>query len=207
MTTIAFLAATPGSASIQEQERWIGPDDYVVMAGQRGLNQLTELLARSGTPLKAGDWIKIHDLTCLALSTSMLIRALRNFLGAGISIEIVKPGIVLVPGPSGNGHPLLDALDGHYRHAHGIKTHPADTAQQGRKRLLAADQLPAIRAMLDRPGATATTVAEELGVARSTLFNYLQRFGGRARARVDRPHQVIKRRAERAGDKAHIPER
>jgi hypothetical protein len=91
----------------------------------------------------------------------MLIRVLAKTLRAGISVEIVSQKLVIEPGATSEMHVLLDTLDGHYRHIHGIKTHPADTAPQGRKRLLDPDKLPEIRAKLDKPGATATDVAQE----------------------------------------------
>ena len=123
--------------------------------------------------LKAGDQVKIYSLSCLALSTTGLIRVLTNLLRDGISIQIAEPAIVINPREAAQKHELLDALDVHYRHLHGIKTHPPD--MKGRKRILGLDQLPAIRALLDEPGATATEVAQHLGVARATLFNYLVR--------------------------------
>lgn len=196
--TVAFLAQTPGSATIDEQKASLGADDLVVVAGKRSFNQLGELLARKGFALKAGDRVKLYDLSCLALSTTILIRVLAKMLRGGVSIEIVKPGIIITPDETDQAHALLHALDGHYRHVHGIKTHPADTAPQGRKRLLDADKLPEIRAMLDKPGATATSVAQELGVARSTLFNYLDRFDGNRAQR--RGQKGVEGGAEAAGD-------
>lgn len=174
--TVAFLAETPGSANIETQKAGLGPDDHVVLAGRQGLDKLTEILAHHGLNLGAGDRIKIFDLACVALPTPTLIRALVRMLRAGIAVEIVSAGLVLAPGGEDKLQILLEALDGHYRHQHGVKTHPANTAPQGRKPLLDPRQLPDIRAMLDAPGATATGVARELGVARSTLFNFLDRY-------------------------------
>lgn len=174
----------------------------MVEAGRKSFNQLGELLARNGIKLGLGDRIKVYDLTCLALSTNMLIRVLSKMLRAGITFEIVSPRIVIEPSAADQMHALLNALDGHYRHIHGIKTHPADTAPQGRKRLLDPDQLSDIRAKLDAPGATATDVAQELGVARSTLFNYLERYD--RERRVGRDKKAIQGSAEDAGNKAHV---
>jgi hypothetical protein len=174
-TTVAFLAETPGSATLEDQKAVLSPDDIVVEAGKKSFNQLGELLARNGIKLASGDRIKVFDLSCLALSTNMLIRVLAKTLRAGISVEIVSQSLSSNPVRQARCV-LLDTLDGHYRHIHGIKTHPADTAPQGRKRLLDPDKLPEIRAKLDKPGATATDVAQELEVARSTLFNYLERY-------------------------------
>ncbi|PZU72220.1 MAG: Hin recombinase, partial [Rhizobium sp.] len=93
-------------------------------AGKKSFNQLGELLARNGIKLASGDRIKVFDLSCLALSTNMLIRVLAKTLRAGISVEIVSQKLVIEPGATSEMHVLLDTLDGHYRHIHGIKTHP-----------------------------------------------------------------------------------
>ena len=176
--TVAFLAETPGSASIEKQKASLGADDYVVLAGRQGLDKLTDILTRHDMHLGAGDRVKIFDLSCIALATTTLVRVLVRMVRAGITIEIVSVGLVVEPGGEGKPQILLEALDAHYRHLHGVKTHPADTAPQGRRRLLDPKQLPAIRAKLEAPGATATEVARELGVARSTLFNFLARYDG-----------------------------
>ena len=204
-TTVAFLAETPGSATLEDQKAVLSPDDIVVEAGKKSFNQLGELLARNGIKLASGDRIKVFDLSCLALSTNMLIRVLAKTLRAGISVEIVSQKLVIEPGATSEMHVLLDTLDGHYRPIHGIKTHPADTAPQGRKRLLDPDKLPEIRAKLDKPGATATDVAQELGVARSTLFNYLERYD--RERRISRGKKVVKGGVEGRGDDAHVPKR
>jgi len=186
--TVAYLAETHGSASLDEQRACLHPDDHVVLAGPRSFDKLTELLAHHGVNLGPGDRVKIFDLSCIALSTTTLIRVLVKMLQAGISLEIVSAGIVLDPAVDDRLPTLLTALDAHCRHHHGIKTHPPTTAQIGRRRLLGRDQLPDIRAMLEKPGATATTVAKELGVARSTLFNFLDRYD--RERRLDRSQKV-----------------
>lgn len=174
--TVAFLAETRGSATIDEQRASLCAGDEVVLPGRQSFTKLSELLASRGAPLQPGDRVKIFDLPCIGLSTSTLIRVLTRMLHDGVTFEIISPGIILEPGAEDKLHAMLDALDGHYRHVHGIKTNPADKAPKGRKRVLTADQLGEILAKLDEPGATATKVASALKVARSTLFNYLDRY-------------------------------
>jgi hypothetical protein len=144
--TVAFLAETPGSASIEEQKACLAEDDVAILAERRSFKQLGELLARNDMTLKAGDHVKVYDLQCLALSTPMLIRVMTRLLKGGVSVEIVAQNINIQPGADDRMHQLLEALDSHYRHVHGIKTHPIDTAPQGRKRLLDPTQLSEIRA-------------------------------------------------------------
>lgn len=203
-TTVAFLAETLGSASVEEQKACLHPEDQAVLAGRRGFDKLTELLAHRGIHLGRGDRIKVFDLSCIALSTTTLIRVLAKMLRAGISFEIVSAGIVLEPTAGNTLHALMDALDGHSRHVHGVKTHPVDTAPQGRKRLLDPKQLSEIRSKLEKPGATATDVALELGVARSTLFNYLERYDGDRRP--SRSKKAEQRGPEHVRDDGHVVE-
>ncbi len=201
-TTVAFLAECQGSATIDDQKAFLGPDDYVVVAGRQSFNKLGDLLARHGIRLGPGDRIKVYDLSCIRLSTTTLIRVMSKMLRGGVAFEIISAGIVIEPCGDDKLHALLDALDSHYRYLHGIKTHPADTASRGRRRLLDPDQLPEIRAKLDKPGATATDVAQELGVARSTLFNYLEWYD--LDRRVDGGKKTVQRRAQHAGDDTHL---
>ncbi|KRB78803.1 Hin recombinase [Sphingomonas sp. Root720] len=161
---------------MDDQKACLEADDYVVVAGRQSFNKLGDLLARHGIRLGPGDRIKLYDLSCITLSTTTLVSVMSKFLRSGVGFEIISAGIVIEPRADDKLHALLEALDNHYRYLHGIKTHPVDTASRGRRRLLDPSQLPEIRAKLDKPGATATDVAQELGVARSTLFNFLERF-------------------------------
>jgi hypothetical protein len=201
-TSVAFLAETPGSATIEDQQSWLSPTDLPVFAGHKTFNQLEELLDREGIRLGRGDRVKVHDLSCLSLTTPMVIRVVAKLLKGGISFEICSPKIVIEPDGEDRLHDMLDALDSHYRHMHGIKTHPPEMAQPGRKRLLDPDKLPEIRDRLSQPGATATDVAQALGVARSTLFNYLERFD--LDRRVGRDKKAVNRRAKDCGDERQL---
>lgn len=133
--------------------------------------------------------MKVYDLSCVALSTPRLMSAMMRLLDAGISIEIVKPEIVITPAQDDRVGAFLAAMDAHARHIHGIKTHPIDAKPQGRKRLIDEDKLPEIKRLLAEPGATSTSVAKSLGIARSTLFNYLNR--------IDKPAGLNGRRGRR----------
>lgn len=197
LTIVAFLAETPGSATIEEQKAQVDPDDFVVVAENRSFSQLTDLLAQAGAPLQAGDRIKIHAFNCLGLSTDMLVRALSKLLQAGVSIELLSPPLVIEAGQT-DSHLLIDALDGHYRHIHGLRTHPTERGIKGRRPVLTPEQIPSIRARMAEPGVTASIVAKELGIGRSTLFGYLERF--ERDGDLDRDHEVSKGSAEHTGN-------
>ncbi len=177
--TILYLATTHHSPTIEEQcAACAGPDDFVVEAGRLSFADLAERLVCLGIGLEAGDTLKIYDLVCVNISTSTLIRMLVSILAAGVTVEICGPDVRIVPGDDpGGAIRLLEALDAHWRRIHGIKTKEGAKGKLGRKPRLHDDQLPAIRDMLAKPGATVTTVAGEMHVGRSTLFKFLNQRG------------------------------
>lgn len=183
-TTVAFLAECQGSATVDEQRACLDPGDHVVVAGKKSFNKLADMLAEGGVQLKRGDRVKLYDLSCIKLSTTTLVRAMSTMLRKGIAFEIISSGIVIEPDADDKVRAMLDALDAHYRYLHGIKTHPAD--RRGRRRLLDPEWLPNIRAELKKPGVTATAVATSYGVARSTLFNFLERYDQDRRPALDK---------------------
>lgn len=181
-TTVAFIAQTPGSATIEDQQACLSPTDFQVMGGRKDFSQLEDLLALKGIRLSTGDRVKVHDLPCLDIATPMLIRAVVKLLKGGVAFEICTPNIVIEPDGDDKLHAMLDALDSHYRHVHGIRTHPPEMGKAGRKPLLDPAKLPEIQAALNVPGATTADVAQSLGVGRSTLWNFLERYDVERRA-------------------------
>ena len=120
--------------------------DLVANEARMDLNDLPNKLAQGGMPLESGDRIKIYDFTCLPMH----------------------------PQEGNDLFKLVTGLDNHWRLTHGVRTRPTDS-KPGRKPKLTEDQLPAIRRMLDDSGATVSSVAKDLGIGRTTLFDFLQR--------------------------------
>lgn len=181
--TVLFLATTRNSPTIEEQRTACAtPDDVVVEAGRYSLIKLPDGLSRNGMGFEPGDTLKIYDLTCIGVSTSTLIRTFVRTLGAGINIEICCPEVRIEACTSPSDcERLLGALDAHWARLHGIKIKEAAKVKLGRKPRLHDEQLPVIREMLARPGASTTSVARELNVGRSTLFDFLSRHGVRTK--------------------------
>lgn len=200
-TTVAFLADCQGAATIDDQKACLAHDDYAIVAARHGFNRLEDILSQHGIRLGEGDRVKVYDLSCITLSTTTLVREICKLLQSGVAFEIVSAGIVIAPSADDKLHALLQALDTHNRYVHGLKTHPSGTVSRGRRRLLDADKLPEIRAKLDRPGVSATQVAKELGVARSTLFNFLERYDVE---RLGRGKKGVERSSEHSGNTTHI---
>lgn len=174
--TVLFLAETNRSPSIEEQRALCEHEgDLLVPAGTVSFLDLPKVLARSGNKLERGDKIKIYDLACLPIQTMTLVRMMQKLLRQGIAIEFCAQKITIEPDADTELFRLIGMLDQHWRQIHGMKTHSPD-AKVGRKALLTEDQLPAIKAMIEA-GATVSAAAKDLGVGRTTLFDFLQRHG------------------------------
>lgn len=197
---VAFLAECQGSVSIDDQKAAMPPEAHIVIAGRQSFNKMGDLLARSGIGLEPGDRVVVYDLSCIMLATATLIRLIRRMLDSGIAFEIISAGVVIEPAIDDKLHALVRAFEGHHRYLHGLKTHP-ETGSRGRKRLLDPADLAAIKAKLDQPGTTATDVAQELGVSRSTLFNFLERYDPHRGARGKK---IGEGRAEGVSKKGHL---
>lgn len=173
--TVVFLAETGKSPSLAEQtSACVRDGDLVVSAPEVSFNELEKLLAKLGHPLVSGDTIKVHDLSCLAVSTTTVLRVMVRLLKAGVNIELCGLGVTITPDRHSDLFLLVEAFDGHWRQIHGIKTNEKREAKAGRKPRLTIEQLPDIRKRLAEQGATHESVAKDLGVARSTLFGFLK---------------------------------
>lgn len=173
---VYYIAETSLSATADEQvESGYVTGDTIVYSGRSSFPDILKHLSRHGQPLKAGDTLKIFDLSCFPDNTMTLIRVFQKILSEGISIEIQKPGLLISSDPASNELATFVAmLDEHWGHLHGIKSHPPDS-RPGRKVRITIEQLPDIRKRLSAKGATVSSVAKDIGVGRSTLFDFLRR--------------------------------
>ena len=176
--SLLLLVETNRSPSIEQQRAACEADgDEVVDDVAIRLPDLPAQLALLGHRLKQGDKIKFYDFACIPLSITTLLRLMSKVLGMGIAIEFCRPGITIDPGNgAGDLARCVVELDRHCRHVHGLKRQAHET-KSGRPPRLTEDQLPEIRRQLAVKGATVSSVAKDLRVGRTTLFDYLKRHG------------------------------
>lgn len=175
LTTFVFAAETLGS-KLRDDETAESVSDEVFISTKRSFAALDRLLTRKGQPLKSGDRVKVQELSLLQGQTAALIRMMVKLLDRGVTLEIVGSGIVIAPDDQGDARALLVALDAHRHRMSDLKARSGGASVTGRKRLIPQERLAEIQAQLNAPGTTTTTLARELGVARQTLFNYLDRY-------------------------------
>ena len=174
--TIAYLADAPGAIPWEEQEAQIAlPGDVVFQAKKTGLHELNLRLRLQGLELEAGDTLKIHDLTCVPLSTTKLLRTLTKLMELGVNIHFVKPDIRL--SSSGSQQvmgPFLQALSRHEAVLKKARNAPTGPTKTGRPSVINDAQAAEIEAKVSA-GASVAAMAEAYAVSKSTVYDVLKR--------------------------------
>ena len=176
--TIAYLADAPGAISWEEQEAEIAlPGDVVFQAKKTGLHELNLRLRLRGLELEAGDTLKIHDLACVPLSTTKLLRTLTKLMSLGVNIHFVKPDIRLSASGQQVMGPFLEALSKHEAGIKKARNAPPAPPKLGRPIALNDDQAKEIQEK-SRTGASIGELAETYSVSKSTIYHALKRKTG-----------------------------
>ena len=111
-----------------------------------------------------------------------VLRSLSRLRAAGMKIRSLEGGVDIDTTPEGSAQGrVVDALSSCLDRWEGIRAqHRGETMAERRIRpgvqpKLATTTPEKVRAMLERPGASRTSVAKELGVGRTTLYRYIDR--------------------------------
>lgn len=172
---IAYIAQTRSSPTLEVQADAFRDADQIVKAGRLSAIELLKRLRENDMGLVAGDTIHFYDPTCIQLETRTLISLLADYVRQGISVKFVDPPLTIAAADtSSNLHSLLFLFDRHWRFRHGTQTHGGVRGKLGRRPRLQPSDVPDILKALAEPGATVTSVARQRGIARSTLYGFLQ---------------------------------
>ena len=175
--TIAFIAQTPHSPSLEVQRKAIASEgSLIIEAGRLSPNEIGRRLRKMGIILGKGDRIKFYDMSCITLTTSSLLRFIERWRSQGITIDFVNSKLTLTPYKDySDVDRAFSELASHLRMIHGQKVHGTRKNKIGRKPTIPVEEYAKIKSMLGKPGATPTLVAQKLGIPRSTLYDYLKR--------------------------------
>jgi DNA invertase Pin-like site-specific DNA recombinase len=173
--TILVIAETPATPSADEQRSACQKEtDLVFNLGRVRIVDLPGELLKHGHILEPGDVLKVYDLSCFPMATSKLNRFMLRLLQHGVLIHIANRGLRIDGTSASDSHNLLAALNDHW-----IATRNAGRTEHNRsigpKTKLESHQLNTIESMLAVPGTTVKSVADSLGIGRSTLFAFLRR--------------------------------
>lgn len=173
--SVVFLAQSRSAPSIAEQRtKCAGPDDEVILAGDVRFTDLVKATVRNRHILRTGDRLKLYDLNSLLLAPGSLVRMLTRLLRTGVTIEICAEGLEIAPDTADPVFRMLVLLDNQQRALHAVRTHGPDV-KTGRKAVLKDGQWPEIKATLADKSSSPGALASQLGVGRTTLFNFIRR--------------------------------
>jgi len=138
--------------------------------------------------VRAGDTVVVHSLDRLARSIVDLRSIVEKFVTKGVSVEFVKERLFFSKEKkdSPTDTLMLNILSSfaeferaliRERQQEGIKIAKANGAYRGRKKALSPSQVEELRVRVSSRQGTVAEVAKELGISRTTLYEYLGKKG------------------------------
>jgi len=138
--------------------------------------------------VRAGDTVVVHSLDRLARSMVDLRSIVEQLVAKGVSVEFVKERLYFSKDKkdSPTDTLMLNILSSfaeferaliRERQQEGIKIAKAKGAYRGRKKALAPSQVEGLHARVSSRQGTVAEVAKELGISRTTLYEYLGKKG------------------------------
>jgi len=138
--------------------------------------------------VRAGDTVVVHSLDRLARSMVDLRSIVEQLVAKGVSVEFVKERLYFSKDKkdSPTDTLMLNILSSfaeferaliRERQQEGIKIAKANGAYRGRKKALAPSQVEGLHARVSSRQGTVAEVAKELGISRTTLYEYLGKKG------------------------------
>lgn len=140
---------------------------------------LTELLRY----VRDGDTIYVHSIDRIARSVMDLLTLVRDLNGRGVTLHFVKNGMVFSGNPSPTDKLMLTLLGAvaeferdmiRERQAEGIAIAKAKGVYKGRKPCLGEADVVQLRELV-KTGVPKTVIAKRMGIARATLYAYLDK--------------------------------
>jgi DNA invertase Pin-like site-specific DNA recombinase len=131
---------------------------------------------------RTGDVVIVHSMDRLARNLDDLRRIVHTLTGKGVRIKFVKEHLAFTGEDSPMANLLLSVMGAfaeferaliHERQREGIALAKQRGAYKGRKKTLSAEAVMQLRERITS-GISKTKVAQEFGISRQTLYQYLQ---------------------------------
>jgi len=125
----------------------------------------------------------VHSMDRLARNVEDMLRLVRELNEKGVSVEFVKENMVFTAGKEDPRSALMFTMLSAFaqferalikeRQREGIALAKADGKYRGRKPVLSPEKVAVLRQRV-KEGANKSKLAEELGISRETLYQYLR---------------------------------
>lgn len=152
--------------------------------------------------VRAGDTVVVHSLDRLARSIVDLRSIVEQLIAKGVSVEFVKERLYFSKDKKDTPTDtlMLNILSSfaeferaliRERQQEGIKIAKANGAYRGRKKALGPAQVEELRVRVSSRQGTVAEVAKELGISRTTLYEYLGKKGASGKQRQNEGEAVV----------------
>jgi len=152
--------------------------------------------------VRTGDNVVVHSLDRLARSIVDLRSIVEQLVAKGVSVEFVKERLFFSKDKkdSPTDTLMLNILSSfaeferaliRERQQEGIKIAKANGVYRGRKKALAPSQVEGLRARVSSRQGTVAEVAKELGISRTTLYEYLGKKGASGKEQPEDCEAVV----------------
>jgi DNA invertase Pin-like site-specific DNA recombinase len=133
--------------------------------------------------VRQGDTLVVHSMDRLARNVEHMLRLVRELNEKGVSVEFVKENMVFTAGKEDPRGALMFTMLSAFaqferalikeRQREGIALAKAEGKYRGRKPMLSPNKVALLRQRVTE-GANKSKLAEELGISRETLYQYLR---------------------------------
>lgn len=133
--------------------------------------------------LREGDTLHVHSMDRLARNVDDLRRIVNGLTSRGIVVKFHKEGLTFTGEDSAMSQLLLSMLGAvaqferaliRERQMEGIAIAKTKGVYKGRKKALTEAQVEELRSKAGLPGVSKTALAQEYGISRETLYQYLR---------------------------------
>lgn len=133
--------------------------------------------------LREGDTLHIHSMDRLARNVDDLRGIVKGLTGRGVVVRFHKEGLTFTGEDSPMSNLLLSMLGAvaeferaliRERQREGIAIAKSKGAYKGRKKALTEAQVGELKAKASLPGQSKTALAQEYGISRETLYQYIR---------------------------------
>ncbi len=152
--------------------------------------------------VRAGDTVVVHSLDRLARSIVDLRSIVEQLVAKGVSVEFVKERLYFSKDKKDTPTDtlMLNILSSfaeferaliRERQQEGIKIAKANGVYRGRKKALAPSQVEELRTRVSARQGTVAELAKELGISRTTLYEYLGKKGASGKEQPEDCEAVV----------------
>ena len=174
---IALISNSPAFTALDEQRVIFDQRaDETLELGKRPNATLSAFLDNLEKYIKEGDTLLLFSPESLDTAPSKMLKLVAHLFRLGAALEFAQPSCRFAASSPGHLLPaFVDVLIRHTKFTHGKNRQEAITKKKGRRSALSKHSHDEIQSAIDQQNGNITLAAQTLGVARSTLYLYLNK--------------------------------